>query len=512
MSKHIRVEPLDEWNEQLVRNVHPPDWKNPTPEGRYNLVVIGAGTGGLITALIASSLGARVALIERHLMGGDCLNVGCVPSKAVIRGSQIVHEAREAAKFGMPTSEKDLGDFGEVMRRMREIRARISHEDSAQRYSEEFGIDIFLGDARFAGEGKVIVGGQTVEYKKAVIASGARAIALPIDGLAEAGYLDNETVFSLTERPRRLAVIGAGPIGCELAQAFRRLGSEVCIYERMDQLLTREDPDAARIVQEAMVRDGVEMVFECGIDRIEKRGDEKVLHITCPEKGAREIVVDEILVGAGRAPNVEGMGLETVSVEFDTRSGVRVDDTLRTTNSRIWAVGDVCMKWKFTHAADAAAKIVVQNALFAVGPIGRKKLSDLVMPWCTYTEPEIAHVGMYERDAKEAGVEIDTYQVSIAEANRAVTDGQEEGIVKVHVRKGSDEIVGATVVASHAGDLVTQFTMAIQNKIGLGSFTNIIYPYPTQGEAIKRAAGAYTRTRLTPMVKGLFGRWMAFQR
>jgi pyruvate/2-oxoglutarate dehydrogenase complex dihydrolipoamide dehydrogenase (E3) component len=170
------------------------------------------------------------------------------------------------------------------------------------------------------------------------------------------------------------------------------------------------------------------------------------------------------------------------------------------------------MQWKFTHAADAAAKIVVQNALFAIGPIGRKKLSDLIMPWCTYTQPEIAHVGMYERDAREAGMEIDTYQVSIADANRAVTDGQEEGLIKVHVKKGSDEIVGATVVAAHAGELVTQFTMAIQNKIGLGAFTNIIYPYPTQGEAIKRAAGAYTRTRLTPMVKGLFERWMAFVR
>jgi pyruvate/2-oxoglutarate dehydrogenase complex dihydrolipoamide dehydrogenase (E3) component len=512
MSETVRVEPPDEWNQALVRNVHPPDWTNPTPEGRYNLVVIGAGTGGLITALIASSLGARVALVERHLMGGDCLNVGCVPSKAVIRGAQIIHEAREAAKFGMPADASDLGDFGEVMRRMREIRARISHEDSAERYSKEFGIDIFLGDARFAGEGKVVVGDQTLEFKKAVIASGARAIALPVDGLEAAGYLDNETVFSLTERPRRLAVIGAGPIGCELAQAFRRLGSEVCIYERMDQLLTREDPDAARIVQDAMVREGVEMIFECGIEKIEKRGDEKVLYITCPQKGAREVVVDEILVGAGRAPNVEGMGLETVGVEFDSRAGVQVDDTLRTSNSRIWAVGDVCMKWKFTHAADAAAKIVVQNALFAVGPFGRKKLSDLIMPWCTYTEPEIAHVGMYERDAREAGVEIDTYQVSIAEANRAVTDGQEEGLIKVHVKKGSDEIVGATVVAAHAGDLVTQFTMAIQNKIGLGAFTNIIYPYPTQGEAIKRAAGAYTRTRLTPMVKSLFEKWMAFQR
>lgn len=512
MANEVRVLPTDEWNQQLVDNVHPATWKNPIPTARYNLVVIGAGTGGLITALIASSLGARVALIERHLMGGDCLNVGCVPSKAVIRGAQLINDAREAAKFGMPATDSDLGDFGEVMRRMREIRARISEEDSAERYSTEFGIDIYLGDARFVGDGKVEVDGQTLDYKKAVIATGARAIAPPIEGLADAGYLDNETVFSLTERPRRVAVIGAGPIGCELAQAFSRLGSEVHILERMDQILTREDPDAARIVQDALVREGVEMTFECNLDRVERRGSERVIHLSCPKKGSRELVVDEILVGAGRAPNVENMGLETVGVDFDSRNGVKVDDSLQTTNSRIWAVGDVCMQWKFTHAADAAAKIVVQNALFAIGPIGRKKLSALLMPWCTYTEPEIAHVGFYERDAEAAGVAIDSYQVSIAEANRAVTDGQEEGLIKVHVRRGSDEIVGATVVAAHAGDLITQFTMAIQHKIGLGAFTNIIYPYPTQGEAIKRAAGAYTRTRLTPTVKRFFERWMSWQR
>ena len=512
MTDTIRVEPQDEWNTQLVQNVHPPDWQNPTPEGRYNLVVVGAGTGGLITALIASSLGARVALIERHLMGGDCLNVGCVPSKAVIRGAQIVHEAREARRFGMPTTEADLGDFGEVMRRMREIRARISHEDSAERYSEEFGIDIYLGEARFEAEGRVSIDGQTLEYSKAVIATGARAVAPPIEGLAEAGYLDNETVFELTERPARIAVIGAGPIGCELAQSFRRLGSEVHILERMDQILTREDPDAAKIVGDTLVEEGVEMIFGCQINRVEKRGSERVIHLTCPEKGTRELVVDEVLVGAGRAPNVEGIGLETVGVEFDPRTGVSVDDSLRTTNKRIWAVGDVCMQWKFTHAADAAAKIVVQNALFAVGPLGRKKLSDLIMPWCTYTEPEIAHVGLYERDAEAKGVAIETYQVSIAESNRAVTDGQEEGLVKVHVKKGSDEIVGATIVAAHAGDLITQFTMAIQHGIGLGAFTNVIYPYPTQGEAIKRAAGAYTRTRLTATVKSLFEKWLSWQR
>ena len=512
MASVIKMEPQDEWNRLLIDNVHPPTWQNPTPNGRYNLVVLGAGTGGLITALIASSLGARVALIERHLMGGDCLNVGCVPSKALIRGAQIVHEAREARQFGMPASDTDLGDFGEVMRRMREIRARISEEDSAERYSEEFGIDIYLGEASFAGEGRVKVGDQVLEYKKAVIATGARAVAPPIEGLAEAGYLDNETVFSLTKRPRRIAVIGAGPIGCELAQSFQRLGSEVHMLERMDQILTREDPDAARIVQDELVKEGVEMIFECAINRIERRGDERVIYLKCPEKGTRELIVDEILVGAGRAPNVENMGLEAVGVAYDVQKGVEVDDSLRTSNKRIWAVGDVCMQWKFTHAADAAAKIVVQNALFAVGPLGRKKLSDLVMPWCTYTAPEIAHVGLYERDAAERSIEIDTYQVSIAEANRAVTDGQEEGLVKVHVKKGSDEVVGATVVSAHAGDLITQFTMAIQNGIGLGAFTNIIYPYPTQGEAIKRAAGAYTRTRLTPRVKRLFETWLSWQR
>ncbi len=512
MTSSIKIEPVDEWNERLVQNVHPPDWQNPTPEGCYNLVVVGAGTGGLITALIASSLGARVALIERHLMGGDCLNVGCVPSKALIRGAQLIHDAREASRYGMPVSDQDLGDFGEVMRRMREIRARISDEDSAERYSTEFGVDIYLGDARFVGEGQVEVAGQTLDYKKAIIATGARAIAPPIEGLAQAGYLDNETVFSLTERPRRLAVIGAGPIGCELAQAFRRLGSEVHLLERMDQILTREDPDAAKIVQDALVREGVEMVFECNLDRVERRGDERVIQLTCPKMGTRELIVDEILVGAGRAPNVENLGLESVGVEFDLRTGIEVDDSLRTSNKRIFAVGDVCMQWKFTHAADAAAKIVVQNALFAVGPLGRKKLSDLKMPWCTYTQPEIAHVGHYERDAAELGIAIDTYQVSIAEANRAVTDGQEEGLVKVHVKKGTDEIVGATIVSAHAGDLITQFTMAIQHEIGLGAFTNLIYPYPTQGEAIKRAAGAYTRTRLTPTVKRLFERWLSWRR
>ncbi|MEN8161789.1 MAG: mercuric reductase, partial [Myxococcota bacterium] len=492
MLEPVSVLPEDAHNAALVANVHPPDWKNPTPDGRYNLVVIGAGTAGLITSLVASSLGAKVALVERHLMGGDCLNVGCVPSKAVIRAAHMAHEARAAARIGMDGAEKQVPDFAAAMERMREIRARISHEDSAKRYQEEFGVEIFFGDARFTGPDTVDVAGTTLEFAKAVITTGARAAAPPIPGLAEAGALDNESVFTLTERPRRLAVIGSGPIGCGLAQAFRRLGSEVTLLEMAPQILTREDPAAAAIVQDAFVRDGIDLVLGCTVERVETRDAEKLVHVRCPEKGARALAFDEILVGAGRAPNVEGLDLERVGVKYDARQGIEVDDFLRTTNPRIYAAGDCAMAWKFTHAADAAAKIVVQNALFSFGPIGRKRLSALVMPWCTYTAPEIAHVGLYERDAKQRGIAIDTYQVPIARANRAVTDGREEGLVKIHVKKGGGEIVGATVVAAHAGDLITQLTLAITQKIPLGSFGNVIYPYPTQGEAIKAAAGLYT--------------------
>jgi pyruvate/2-oxoglutarate dehydrogenase complex dihydrolipoamide dehydrogenase (E3) component len=310
----LEVEPFDELNRRLVENVHPPGWCNPTPEGPYDLVVVGAGSGGLVTSLIASSLCARVALVERHLMGGDCLNVGCVPSKSLISGARIVHDAGQAARFGLPAAEAAGADFGEVMRRMREIRARISEEDSAERYSKEFGVDVHLGAARFEGEGQLAVGERILEFRRAVIATGARAVAPPIEGLAEAGYLDNESVFELTERPPRLAVIGAGPIGCELAQTFTRLGTRVHLLELAGRILIREDADAAGIVQQAMVSEGVEMVFECGIERVERRADEKVLHLSCPVGGRRELVVDEILVGAGRAPNVEGLGLEKVGV------------------------------------------------------------------------------------------------------------------------------------------------------------------------------------------------------
>jgi len=506
----LQVLPDDRHNRTLVGHVHPPDWRNPEPKGPYDLVVIGAGTAGLITALVASSLGAQVALVERHLMGGDCLNVGCVPSKTLIRSGRLVAEARRAAALGLPVGEGSL-DFGAAMERLREIRARLSHEDSAERYHEEFGVAIHFGEACFTGPRSLQVDGRPLPFRRAVIATGARAAAPPVPGLAEAGYLDNESVFTLTERPARLAVIGAGPIGCELAQTFQRLGSQVTLLELAPHILIREDADAARIVETALRRDGVSLCTGIRIDKVEHQGTGKRLRVIEEGGQVHELAVDEVLVGAGRAPNLD-LGLDAAGVAHDPRQGVQVDDFLRTTNTRIFAAGDVCMAWKFTHAADAAAKIVVQNALFALGPFGRKRLSKLVMPWCTYTDPEIAHVGLSEQGAVEQGLRIDTYQVPISRANRAVTDGEEAGLVKVHVRHGSDRIVGATVVASHAGELIPQLSLAIQHEIGLGAFSALIYPYPTQGEAIKAVAGAYTRTRLTPFASRLLATLVRLRR
>ncbi len=499
-------------DEERLALTHPPDHRNPLPQPRYNLVVVGAGTGGLISALVASSLGAKVALVERSLLGGDCLNVGCVPSKGVIRASRMAAEVREARGLGLELAEGAGIDFGQAMERMRRVRTQISQEDSVARYRDEFGIDVFLGQAEFGSERTLRIerSGEQVElaFVKAVIATGARAVIPPIEGLEEAGYRTNESIFNLTECPRRLAVIGAGPIGSELAQAFCRLGSEVALFESAPHFLTREDDDAAKLLEDVFRREGIRIELSSTILRVERKGDEKVIHFENGEGAVAELVVDEILVGAGRAPNVKGLGLEAAGVAYDPRRGVSVNDRLQTSNRRIYAVGDVCMAWKFTHAADAAAKIVVQNALF----LGRKKLSALVMPWCTYTSPEIAHVGLYPRQASEQKLEIDTYKVPLDENNRAVADGEENGFVKIHTRKGTDRIVGATVVAAHAGDLISQVTQAIVGKVGLGTLTNVIFPYPTQAEALKRAAGLYTRTRLTPFVKRLFEGWLGLSR
>jgi len=503
------VVPDDEYNQTLLAHVRPKDWSGPKVSGRYNLVVIGAGTAGLVTAAGAAGLGARVALIEKNLMGGDCLNVGCVPSKAIIRAGRAAAEVREAAAFGVQVDGSHV-DFAAVMARMRRLRAQISANDSAQRF-KELGIDVFLGEAHFSSPKTVEVDGTTLQFKKAVIATGARAAIPPIEGLNELGCLTNETVFSLTERPERLLVLGGGPIGCELAQTFQRLGSQVTLVEMMPRLIPRDDPEASEILTKSLERDGVKILLGTMGKQVKRTGDGKELVVAIDgaiDGTAQSLVADEILVGAGRRPNVEGLNLETAGVAYDPRKGVLVNDQLQTSNRRIYAAGDICLKYQFTHTADATARIVIQNALF----LGRKKLSALTIPWCTYTAPEIAHVGLYETDATERGIATTTYKVPFNDVDRAILEGDEAGFVKILVKQGGDEILGATIVARHAGEMISEISVAMAGKLGLGSLASVIHPYPTQAEAIRKAGDAYNRTRLTPFVQKLFKRWLSWTR
>ena len=494
------LQPLDEHNQRLISHVHPPDWVNPQPAANYDLVVIGAGTAGLVVAAGAAGLGLgiKVALIEKNLMGGDCLNVGCVPSKCVIRSSRVVADMRNSAPFGIHPPETIALDFAAVMERMRRIRAGISPHDSADRF-HRIGIDVFFGEGQFVDSKTIAVNGQKLRFKKAVIASGARATRPSIPGLAEAGYLTNETVFSLTECPKRLAVIGGGPIGCELAQAFHRLGSEVALLHKNEHLMDREDRDAAAIVEEQFRRENLTLVLDCTIEQVEATPEGKIIHYRQGEM-LKTLVVDEILVGAGRSPNVEGLNLAAVGVEYNPQ-GVVVNDYLQTTHPHIYAAGDICMNWKFTHAADAAARIVIKNTLFAPFGLGRSKLSNLVMPWVTFTDPEVAHVGLYEAEAQAQALKTNTIHIPFTTVDRALADGETEGFVKILHEQGSDRILGATIVARHAGDMISEITLAIVTKQGLSALSGVIHPYPTQAEAIKKAADAYRRTLLTPRTK-----------
>jgi pyruvate/2-oxoglutarate dehydrogenase complex dihydrolipoamide dehydrogenase (E3) component/uncharacterized membrane protein YdjX (TVP38/TMEM64 family) len=498
------VLPDDAHNRALTAHVHPPRWLNPVPTGRYNLVVVGGGTAGLVSAAGAAGLGAKVALVEKHLLGGDCLNVGCVPSKALISAARAAASARGAAAFGVRVSGIEV-DFPAVMERMRRLRAEIAPHDGAERFAK-LGVDVFLGEGSFTGPKTLSVGGQTLEFSRAVIATGARAAAPPIPGIEEIGYFTNETLFSLTELPRRLLVIGAGPIGCEMAQTFRRFGSEVTLFEAETHILPREDADAAAIVERQLRAEGIHLIV-CGrIQQAERKDGEVVLH--CEVEGARhEIACDAVLLAVGRAPNVEGLGLEAAGVTTDAR-GVTVNDFLQTSNPRIYAAGDIASQFKFTHTADALARIVLANALFA----GRQRASALHVPWCTYTSPEIAHVGLYEDEAAARGLAVDTITVPMADVDRALLDGRSEGFLRVHFEKGSDRILGATLVAEHAGDMISEITVAMAAKRGLGTIAKAIHPYPTQAEVIKKAADTYNRSRLTPTVQRILKAWLRLRR
>jgi pyruvate/2-oxoglutarate dehydrogenase complex dihydrolipoamide dehydrogenase (E3) component len=347
------------------------------------------------------------------------------------------------------------------------------------------GIDVYLGEARFAGPDSVTVEGKVLRFKKALVATGARPVRPPIPGLEEAGYLTYENVFDLTECPKRLLVIGGGPVGCELAQAFARLGSRVSLVQNDPMFLGHEERDAAQLLSDALARDGIEIHLDTQTTRVHLEGDDKVADLVNDDT-RRTVAVDQILVGVGTAPNVQGLGLEAAGVAYDDVNGIPVDDFLRTTNPRIFAAGDVCSENKFPHIESAAGRIVVANALLR----GRQRLSAEAIPWCTFTDPEIAHVGMYVTEARQRNIPVKTFTVLMHEVDRAITDGEEEGFVKLHVREGTRKILGATVVASHAGDMINEISLAMSAGLDLGVLARANQPYPTQSQAIKMAAAA----------------------
>ncbi len=494
--------PQDAHERERRDNVHPHRWRNPRPAGRYGLVVIGGGTAGLVAAHAAAALGARVALVERDLLGGDCLNVGCVPSKAIIRTSRLYAEMRDAGHYGARVPDDIRVDFAAVMQRMRGIRARIGRADSVQRLVAA-GVDVYFGQARFTASDALDVEGAALRFSKAVIATGARPQLPSIPGLADAGFLTNENVFNLTALPRRLLVIGGGPLGCELAQAFCRFGANTVIAQDWPLFLPREERDAAQILSDAFARDGIEVRLNTTATAVRMENGEKLVDLTSDGETST-VAVDAILTGTGRVPNTEGLDLAVAGVDFDDTRGVHVDDFLRTSNRHIYAAGDVCLQHRFTHMADASARIVVQNALF----LGRRRLSALTIPWCTYTDPAIAHVGLYVRQARERDIPVKTFTIPMHDVDRAITDGEESGFVKIHVRERSDRILGATIVARDAGDMINEITLAMVAGVGLRTLSRVIHAYPTQAEAIRKAADAYNRTRLTPTVRWLLRRWL----
>ena len=483
------IYPGAESDEQWRRLVLPTGYVNPTSMERFNLVVIGAGPAGLITSIAAAGLGARVALIERHTMGGDCLNVGCVPSKALLHLAKVSRAAQV---------EPDEA-FRRAFAWLRRVRADIAVHDSVERYRAA-GVEVYRGDGSFIDAHTIRVGDQAIQTAKTVISTGARAHMPSIPGLEDLAPLTNESVFDLKTRPKSLAILGGGPIGCELAQAFARLGTAVTLIEPGDRILANDEPEAAAIVAAALRRDGVTLELGAPVLRAELQGGRRTLLL----EGGTRVACDEVLVAAGRSPNIEGLGLDAIGVAADAKRGIRVDDHLRTTCRDVFAIGDVASALRFTHHADAQARIVLQNALFA----GRKRRSTLIVPWTTYTSPELAHIGLTRSQAGEQGINVSAYRVNWSDLDRGRTDDAGEGYAEVLTQAGTDRIVGATLVGVDAGEHLAPIAILMNNRLGLKAVGSTILPYPTRSEFLRRVADAYNRTRLTPRVAAALRWWL----
>jgi pyruvate/2-oxoglutarate dehydrogenase complex dihydrolipoamide dehydrogenase (E3) component len=474
--------------------------------GLYNVVVIGAGTAGLVTAAGTAALGGRVALIERNKMGGDCLNYGCVPSKALIASARLIDRIRHASRWGLDEHEPRF-EFENVFESMRSRRAKIAPHDSIQRF-ESLGVDVFAGEARFESPGGIMVNGQKLEAKNFVIATGTRAGIPPIDGIQNVPFFTNETIFDeLRTKPESMIVLGGGPIGCELSQVMSRLGVKVTIIEVLDQILPKEDPDVADWMETRLVTDGIRVLRSSQATRVSVHDGKVQFELVRRPHGAREpeatqIAADTLLVSAGRVPNTERLNLEAAGVKFNSR-GIEVNAYLQTSQPHIYAAGDIVGPYQFTHTADAQARVVVRNILMPFQLL-RQRMDYSVVPWCTYTDPEVARVGLNEAEAKQQNISYDLISVGVNELDRAVIEGEELGFIKVLTAKGTDKILGVTIVAAHAGDLLHEFVLAMKYRVGLGQLATTIHAYPTFAELARKVGDHYNKKRLTPLLKKVF--------
>lgn len=481
-------------------------WQKPAAFD-YNLVVIGAGAAGLVTSYIAAVTKARVALVEGNKMGGDCLNYGCVPSKALIRTAGFVQQARQSAALGIGKADVAF-DFADVMARVHRVIDTIAPNDSVERYTG-LGVDVVQGTAKIVSPWEVEVDGKRMTTRSIVIATGAQAFIPPIPGLNEAGYVTSDTLWEIRELPKRLLVLGGGPIGCELAQAFARLGSEVVQVEKGARLMSREDDDVADLVSRSMAADGVRILTSHEAVRCE--ADEHGKRLIVRHDGVESALpFDVLLCAVGRVARTTGFGLEQLGIQIAPQKTIQTDAYLQTLYPNIYACGDVAGPYQFTHTASHQAWYAAVNALF--GDFKRFKADYTVIPWCTFTAPEAARVGVSEAEAREQGIDFEVTKYSIDHLDRAVTDEAASGFVKVITKKGSDKILGAAIVGAHAGEMMAEYVLAMKHGIGLNKILGTIHIYPTMSEANKYAAGEWKRAHAPERLQAFAARFHRWRR
>ena len=474
----------------------------------YNIIVIGGGSAGLVSAYIASTVKAKVALLEKHLMGGDCLNTGCVPSKALIRSTKILSYVKRHREFGIKSASVEF-DFSEIMERVQSIIKKIEPHDSVERYNK-LGVDCITGSAKILSPHKVQINEKTISSKNIIIATGAHPTVPHIKGIDKVGFLTTDNLWGIRDLPKRLLIVGGGPIGSELAQCFARLGSKVILTELMPNILTREDEEFSQALQQRFISEGIDIQTNTKCNEvITENGKQFML---CKKNGQNQrIEFDKVLIALGRTANIQGLGLESMAIELAPNGQICVDDYLRTTKyNNIYACGDVIGPYQFTHTASHQAWYCAVNALFS--PFKKFKVNYRVIPWCTFTDPEIARVGLNEKEAKKLGINYEVTRYDISDLDRAITDNEDQGTVKILTEPGKDHILGVTIMGHHAGELITEYIFAMKHGIGLNKILKTIHIYPTMTEANRFAAGIWKKNHAPQKILTLAEKFHAWRR